>query len=119
MVTLLLINSLLIGLVALVALAVIIYWHRATYGGWRRYPAGRTQMHLLVIIFVITANAAVQNLIPLPLTVKAAFYFGLYIIFAVALVRIGLTIRAEILRGRRDAVIAAHPSNTEKEPSHD
>ena len=114
MTTLLLINSLLIGLVSLTALSVIIYWHRATNGGWRCSAAGRTQMHLLAIIFFITLNAAVQTLIPVPLPVKAAFYFGLYIVFAIALFRIGLTIRTEIHRGR---ALAAHPS--QKEPSHD
>jgi hypothetical protein len=115
MITLLLINSLLIGLVSLTALTVIVYWHRASNGGWRCSPAGRTQMHLLAIIFVITLNAAVQTIIPIPLPAKAAFYFGLYIVFAVALFRIGLTIRNEIHRGR---ALAAHPS-TPKEPSHD
>lgn len=97
---LLLINSLLIGAVSLTALTVMIYWHRATNGGWRRYSTGRTNMHLLAIIFFITLNAAVQTLIPLPLPAKAAFYFSLYIIFAIALARIGLNIRAEIHRVR-------------------
>lgn len=117
MTTLLLINSLLIGSVALITLAVIVYWHRATAGAWRNYPAGRTQMRLLIIIFVITANAAVQTLIPVPIMIKAIFYFGLYAIFGVALARIGFNIRTEI---RRWEAKDAHPANnTPKESFHD
>jgi cation transport ATPase len=120
MAQLILINSLLIGLVSATALTVMIYWHRATLGAWRAYAAGRTQMHLLAIIFFITANAAVQTIIPLPLMVKVAFYFGLYIVFAVALARVGLNIRAEVTRGRREDAMALHPSTPlTKEEAHD
>lgn len=117
---LLLINSTLIGLVSLTALVVMIYWHRVTHGGWRDYSAGRTQMHLLAIIFFITFNAAVQTVIPAPIMAKAAFYFGLYIVFAVALARIGLNIRNEVARGRRDDAMKLHPSTpSQKEEAHD
>lgn len=114
---LLLINSLLIGLVALTALAVMVYWHVTVRGAWRNYPAGRTQMHLLAIIFFITANAAVQSLILLPIMVKATFYFALYIVFAIALARVGLNIRSEV---RRYDAMTGHPSaTTQKEEIHE
>lgn len=111
MATLILINSLLIGLVSVTALAVMVYWHRATGGGWRRTSTGRTNMHLLAIIFFITANAAIQSMIPVPMAVKVPFYFGLYIVFAVALARIGLNIRTEVARGRRQAAFENHPAS--------
>lgn len=114
-ITLLVINSLLIGVVALVAAGVSVYWHVATRGAWRRHPAGRNNMYLLWIICAITFNAAVQSLVPLPLMIKAPFYFALYLIFVVALVRIGLNIHTEVTRGK---AMADHPS-TQKEALHD
>lgn len=119
MIQLLVLNSLLIGLVSLTALAVMVYWHRVTSGAWRCVAAGRTQMHLLAIIFFITLNASIQTLIPAPLAFKAIFYFGLYIIFMVALIRIGLNIRAEVHAGRRARAILLHPSTPAKEQTHD
>lgn len=107
-----LVNSLLIGSVAINALTVMVYWHRATGGAWRWFAAGRTQMHLLAIVFLITGVAAVQTLIPAPLIIRAGFYFLLYIAFDVALIRIGLNIRAEVRRGRCEA--ASTPSNSEE-----
>lgn len=117
MITLYIINSLLIGAVALVALGIMIYWHRATAGGWRCYPSGKSVMGLLAIIFLITANAAIQTLVApyVPMPVRAGFYFGLYLLFIAALLHIGFTIRKEIRRGRAQD---AHPSTT-KESSHD
>lgn len=114
MVALLVTNSVLIGIVALIALAVMVYWHRATRGGWRFYATGRANMGLLALIFLITGNAAVQLIIPLPISIRAPFYFLLYIGFAIALARIGFTIRNEINIGRAKA---QHPAA--KEPSHD
>lgn len=111
---LLIINSVLIGLVSLTALTVMIYWHRATNGGWRCYSTGRTNMHLLAIIFFITLNAAVQSVIPIPMAVKVPFYFGLYVIFAVALARIGLNIRKEVARAS-----ALPTPEKDKEPIND
>ncbi|QWY82779.1 hypothetical protein PP641_gp039 [Arthrobacter phage SilentRX] len=120
MIELLIINSILIGLVSLTALAVMVYWHRVTRGAWRCVAAGRTQMHLLAIIFFITLNAAVQTLIQVPLMAKATFYFGLYIVFMIALARIGLNIRAEVNRGRRADAMSLHPSTPfQKEEVHD
>lgn len=116
MIVLYTINFILIGLVSLTALVIMLYWNHATggrikpcagkwrpIGGWREHPSGRSLMGLLGIVCFITMNAAVQALLPpsIPLMVKAAFYFGLYLVFIYALVSIGLTIRNEVRRGRR------------------
>ena len=97
-----LINFVLIGAVSLVTASIMIYWHRASRGNWRRHDSGRALMKLLAIIFFITANAAVQwSLTWLPLEVRAWFYFGLYIVFILALLGVGRTIRSEVRRGQR------------------
>lgn len=121
MTLLLILNFALIGLVAAVALTIMIYWHFATRGAWRAYSSGRSLMGLLVIIFFITGNAAVQWAVPLPVEVKAPFYFALYLIFAYALAMIGFNIRKEVRRGKAlEKALLSHPSNTttEKEQSH-
>lgn len=111
---LIIINSILIGAVSLIALSIMLYWNRATggrmrrrrgqwrpIGGWAKHPSGRSLMGLLGIIFFITFNAAVQTLIPMPIYIRAPFYFSLYLLFGIALACIGLTIRKEIRGGRR------------------
>lgn len=103
MIVLYTINFILIGLVSVTALVIMIYWHRATNGGWKDHPSGRSLMGLLGIIMFITANAAVQTLLPgwVPLGARATFYFLLYGVFIFALIKIGLTIRNEVHRGKR------------------
>jgi len=97
--TLLPINALLIGLVALTAISVMIYWHVVTRGSWKHEPAGRSLMMLLLVIAVITANAAINIFMPKYIG-KVALYFGLYIVMQAALIRIGFTIRSEMRRGK-------------------
>jgi hypothetical protein len=97
--TLLPINALLIGLVALTAISVMIYWHCITKGSWKHEPAGRSLMILLLVISVITANASLNIFIPKYIG-KVAVYFGLYIVMQAALIGIGFTIRSEMRRGK-------------------
>lgn len=115
MTTLYIINAVLIGAVSLVALTIMVYWHRATRGGWKLYPSGRSLMGLLGIIFFITLNAAVQITLPpsIPLMAKAVFYFFLYLVFIFALVSIGLTIRKEIRIGQAKESHPSHPNTKE------
>lgn len=124
-----LINSLLLGLISLAAFTVIFYWHGATRGTWKHWPAGRSLMGLLGIIAVGFGYGVINALIgPDGYAAKPFIGFSLYFVFIGAIIFIGITIRKEILRGRS---IQHHPSShpntgtiditvaTEKEPSHD
>lgn len=92
-------NAAVIGVVALVTLALMIYWHVKTKGSWRLWPAGRSLMQLFGVILIITTNAAVNILIPL-YPGKIALYFGLYLLLLAALIKIGFTIRSEMRIGQ-------------------
>lgn len=118
MITLYIINAVLIGAVSLVALTIMVYWHRVTKAGWKNYPSGRSLMGLLGIIFFITLNAAVQTILPpgIPILARAVFYFTLYLVFIYALVSIGLTIRKEIRAGRAKELHPSTQPHTDKEP---
>lgn len=124
-----LINSLLLGLISLTAFIVIGYWHLATRGTWRQWPAGRSLMGLLGIIAVGFGYGVINALIgPDGWPGKSVVGFALYFVFVGAIIFIGTTIRKEILRGRS---VEHHPSShpktgtiditvaTEKEPSND
>lgn len=124
-----LINSLLLGLISLTAFIVIFYWHGATRGTWKHWPAGRSLMGLLGIIAVGFGYGVVNALIgPAGYPGKPVIGFALYFVFVGAIIFIGATIRKEIRRGRSKE---RHPSNPptgtiditvateEKEPSHD
>jgi hypothetical protein len=90
----------LIGLIATVSFAVIIYWHVATKGTWRKWPAGRSLMGLLGIIAVGFGYGVMNQLIG-PYPAKAYISFFLYLAFIGALILIGFTIRKELATGRR------------------
>lgn len=123
-----LINSLLLGLISLTAFIVIFYWHGATSGTWKKWPAGRSLMGLLGIIAVGFAYGVVNALIgPDGYPGKGIISFGLYLIFVGAIIFIGTTIRKEILRGRAKEHHPSHPQTgtiditvaTDKETSND
>lgn len=107
--TLLPLNAAVIGLVALVTLGLMAYWHFRTRGSWKEWPAGRSLMQLFAVIFILTGNAAINILVP-PYPWKIHLYFGLYILLFVALIRIGFTIRSEMRKGlAREAAAAKKP----------
>ena len=92
-------NALVIALLGPLALAVMFYWHRATKGSWKLWPAGRSLMTLLGVIVIITVNAAVNVMLP-RYPGKVELYFGLYLLLLAALIHIGFTIRAEMRAGK-------------------
>ncbi|UOK18360.1 membrane protein [Arthrobacter phage BruhMoment] len=104
-------NSVFIGVVAVIAFELMLYWNRSTggnalrlrLGNWRNHASGRSLMGLLTILFVITFNASIQVIVPLPVQIKAPFYFLLYAILAASLLFIRRTIRREVERGKRAA----------------
>jgi hypothetical protein len=97
--TLIPLNAAVIGLVALVTLGLMVYWHVATRGSWKLWPAGRSLMILLGVITIITANAAINVLLP-RYPGKVGLYFGLYLLLLAALIGIGFTIRSEMRKGK-------------------
>ncbi|WP_324644143.1 hypothetical protein [Pseudarthrobacter sp. LT1] len=97
--TLIPLNAAVIGLVGLVTIGLMVYWHRSTRGSWKLWPAGRSLMTLLGVIVIITVNAAVNVLLP-RYPGKVELYFGLYLLLLGALIHIGYTIRAEMRAGK-------------------
>lgn len=97
--TLVPLNAILIGLVALTAIAVMVYWHCVTNGAWKHEPAGRSLMILLLVIGIITLNASVNIFVP-KYPGKIELYFALYFVMLAALIGIGFTIRSEMRRGK-------------------
>lgn len=122
-----LLSAVLLGLIPLVAGTVVIYWHTATRGTWRQWPAGRSLMGLLGIITVGFAYGVLNRFLG-QYPARFAIAVALYALFIGAIIFIGLTIRKELRRGQS---IQHHPSNqpntgtiditvaTDKEPSHD
>lgn len=102
-------NALVIGLVGLVTIGLMIYWHRATGGSWKLWPAGRSLMQLFGVIVIITGNAAINVMVP-RYPGKVELYFGLYLLLLAALIRIGFTIRSEMRKGKA--------RQREKQPHH-
>ena len=94
------ISAVLLGIISLVAGWVAAYWHLATKGTWRDWPAGQSLMGLLSIITVGFAFGVFNRL--------AGQYWGrsvvgiiLYALFVGAIIWIGLTIRKEMRRGKQ------------------
>lgn len=90
--------------------AVIAYWWWKTRGTWMRYPAGRSLMGLLGIIFVGFGYGVVNRILG-DYPAKSAVGFGLYVLFVGAIIAIGFTIRAEMRIGKK-RLRAKHPAHT-------
>lgn len=105
-----LISAILLGIIPLVAGTVCIYWHVATKGTWRQWPAGRSLMGLLAIITVGFGYGVVNRFLG-PYAAKYAVAVGLYALFVGALVFIGLTIRKEMRSGKAKST-AKYPIHT-------
>lgn len=104
------ISAVLLGGIALVAGLVVVYWHIATKGTWRHWPAGRSLMGLLGIITVGFGFGIVnRHLGDYP--AKFPIATALYAAFLGALIFIGATIRAEMRAGKaRARAKSAHPT---------
>lgn len=90
----------LLGIIAAVAAWVIIYWHIATMGTWRQWPAGRSLMGLLSIIAVGFGYGVVNRFLG-DYPARPVVSIVLYALFVGAIVVIGLTIRKEMRTGKR------------------
>lgn len=94
-----LISTALLGIIGVAASAVIIYWHVATRGTWREWPAGRSLMGLLAIIALGFLFGLMNRLIPFPLG-RSVVAVVLYGAFVWAIIFVGLTIRKEMRAGK-------------------
>lgn len=96
------ISAVLLGAIALVAGAVVVYWHIATKGTWRHWPAGRSLMGLLIIIMAGFGFGVINRYLG-DYPAKFPIATALYGLFLGALAFIGSTIRAEMRAGKARA----------------
>lgn len=87
-------------LIAAVSITVAIYWHLSTLGTWKQWPAGRSVMALLIIIGVSHGWGGTNRVLG-DYALKQPILAGLYCVFAVALVMIGVTIHKEMATGKK------------------
>jgi hypothetical protein len=95
-----LITAILLGIISLVATWVIVYWHVATKGTWKEWPAGRSLMGLLGIISVGFGYGVLNRFLG-DWPGRAVFSMFLYAAFVGAIVFIGHTIRKEMRSGKK------------------
>lgn len=107
------ISAILLGAIPITAGTVVAYWHRATRGTWRQWPAGRSLMGLLGIITVGFAYGVVNRFLG-NYPAKFAVAVLLYALFIGAIIFIGLTIRKETILGKAKA---NHPASAPPAPS--
>jgi uncharacterized membrane protein YfcA len=98
------------AIVSLIALESVFYWHRKTRGSWRRWPAGRSLMYLLIIIGVGFGYGVANQLLG-QYAARPYVGFGLYLMFIAALIVIRLTIRSELRNGKK-RLKNKHPTHT-------
>lgn len=96
------ISAVLLGVISGVATWVIIYWHIATKGTWRQWPAGRSLMGLLTIISVGFGYGVVNRFVG-SWPGRPVVSILLYTLFVAAIIVIGLTIRKEMRTGKAKA----------------
>jgi hypothetical protein len=94
------ITTILLGVIAVVATWVIIYWHLATKGTWRDWPAGRSLMGLLGIIAVGFGWGFLSRIVG-DYPGRNVIAVLMYLTFISALVYIGITIRQEMRYGKQ------------------
>jgi hypothetical protein len=106
-----LLNVIMIGIIALIATEIVLYWHVRTKGTWREWPAGRSLMYLLLIIAVGFSFGIVNQFLG---QYAARVWVGgfLYGGFISALIIIRFTIRAEMKRGERKLLQTKLPTTT-------
>lgn len=94
------VSMVLLGIIAVVAGWVSVYWHIATRGTWKEWPAGRSLMGLLAII-AVGFGFGVFNRFMGAYPARSVVGIILYTLFVGAIIIIGLTIRKEMRRGKR------------------
>lgn len=104
-----LLSGVLLAMVAFSSGTVIAYWWWKTRGTWRFYPAGRSLMGLLSIIFIGFGFGVVNRVLG-DYPAKMAIAAVLYLLFVTAIVTIGFTIRSEMRLGKRR--LKKHPAHT-------
>lgn len=57
-------TGILIGAAAVQAIVIMIVWNGITWGGWRRFPAGRVLMVLLAVIAAILTLSTSSSFFP-------------------------------------------------------
>jgi hypothetical protein len=103
------ISAALLGVISIVAGWVAVYWHLATKGTWRQWPAGRSLMGLLAIIAVGFGFGVVNRFMGM-YPGRSVVGIVLYALFVAAIVVIGLTVRSEMRAGKK--------KQREKKPTH-
>lgn len=97
--------------VSLTAVWTILFWHFSTKGSWRQWPAGRSLMSLLAIIFIGYAWRVVNRMVP-DYALEEPLLGLLYIFFSISLIRIARTIRKELAAGKSETTVHPHDHNT-------
>ena len=95
------ISAALLGIISVVAGWVAIYWHVATKGTWRDWPAGRSLMGLLAIITIGFGYGVVNRFLGPNWPLRPVVSILLYALFVGAIIVIGLTVRSEMRAGKR------------------
>jgi hypothetical protein len=90
----------LLGIISLVAGWVALYWHLATKGTWREWPAGQSLMGLLGIITVGFGFGVVNRFLG-QYPGRQVIGILLYAAFVGAIIWIGLTVRKEMRNGKQ------------------
>ena len=86
-------------LISTTSISVIGYWHLATHGTWRQWPAGQSLMALLAIIAAGFGWGGVNRLLG-DYALKQPILCVLYGGVVIALVMIGVTIHKEMAAGK-------------------
>lgn len=105
-----LISAALLGVIAVVAGAVAVYWHVKTRGTWRHWPAGQSLMGLLAIIAVGFGWGVINRFLG-DYPARSLIGIVLYALFVGAIIMIGWTIRKEMRHGKKK-LREKHPDHT-------
>ena len=98
-------------LIFVLSVTVIIYWHLATRGTWRKWPAGQSLMALLTIIALGFGWGGVNRLLG-DYAWKQSILLVLYGLFAVGIAMIGVTIHEEMAAGKKRQAAKAPEDQT-------
>lgn len=101
--------TILLLLVSTASITVILYWHLATHGTWRQWPAGQSLMGLLTIIAAGFGWGGVNRLLG-DYALKQPILCFLYGGVVIALVMIGVTIHKELRLGRARVLAKVPPA---------
>lgn len=105
------ITTSLLLLIFVLSVTVITYWHLATHGTWRKWPAGQSLMALLTIIALGFGWGGVNRLLG-DYALKQPILLVLYGLFAVGIAMIGVTIHKEMAAGKERQAAKAPEEQT-------